>query len=67
MEIGFLKNINKDDAICFILNLSDNFEFTLFINGKFIYNSSFNFKNIFIFASIKNIGTSIGLKTFVKI
>ena len=67
MNIELLKNINKSDSICFILNLSDNFDFALFINGKFIYNSNFNFKNIFVFASIKNIGTSVGLKTFVKI
>ena len=67
IEIGFLDFNDKKNIICFLVNLSNNFEFALFINGKFIYGSGFNFYNIFAFSSIKNVGTFIDLKTFVKI
>ena len=65
--IDFLNFDNRNDTIYFLLNLSNNPNFTLFINEKFIYNSGFNFDNIFAFSSIKSVGTSINLKTFVKI
>ena len=67
LDMGFSDFNDEKNIICFLLNLSNNFEFVLFINGKFIYNSSFNFHNIFAFSSIKSVGTSIDLKTFVKI